>query len=381
MAFLLTRYVFPIEKKITLSETLNYHLDNPRTLKEEAMIKKFIIASFQKQPSLDDDAYLNKPFIPTVLPLDSLLDDITQYASDFFNMNKDISILDTLSKNWVILRYENKEFEEVAEDGEKLVNMMVYEGNVKVAFEEAFNKATYYAYLLSLLIHNEQKYLGDSIVLLHTAHDLFYGGKAFDILLINVIIGSFYTPNPLKNWLYFPYVKKSLIDAAQQLERLIEIDSQKPGRAQNQKQSSKSDEKAQSPREKLFFIGSLLKTISHDTKSMKVKLLLLVTIIEFILTRNPDHQKFNVEDSISKQFKLKAATLVYLNDKGKDLEEIKKNLGIFYSQRSDVGHGNYISHNKEKSFPDSVTTLYEYIRAIILEYLKDYKLVDFLKEN
>jgi Apea-like HEPN len=144
--------------------------------------------------------------------------------------------------------------------------------------------------------------------------------------------------------------------------------------------------------ERLLYIGGILKTASHIELDERTCLLLLTSIIELLVTHNPDFNRFNVEDSINKQFQLKASLLIYLNDKSRDITEIKKRLKIIYTQRSNIAHGNfeavdkYISglskkEDQEEYFEDLIIYLYSCIRAIMEEYLKDKSLVEFLKEN
>jgi len=144
-----------------------------------------------------------------------------------------------------------------------------------------------------------------------------------------------------------------------------------------------------SPRQ---YIGSILRIAGHETRDPKVKILLLTSIIELLLTHSPDFQRYNVEDSISKQFQLKSSTLVYLNDKTRDLDHVKKQLRVIYQQRSNIAHGNFEALSKyvsglskkegeEEYLEDLAVDLYTYIRAILEEYLKDTAFVEALKKG
>jgi hypothetical protein len=151
--------------------------------------------------------------------------------------------------------------------------------------------------------------------------------------------------------------------------------------------------------EKLLYIGNILKVVGHDLHDEKIKLLLLTSIIELMLTHNPDLQRYNVEDSINKQFQLKATTLIYLNDTSRSIKDIKNRLKTIYTQRSNVAHGNFheiekyidkLSKNRKAEdeemgggeyFVSLITDLYVYIRAILEEYLKDRGFVEFLKDG
>ncbi len=144
--------------------------------------------------------------------------------------------------------------------------------------------------------------------------------------------------------------------------------------------------------EKLLYISSLLKIVGHDVKDEKIKLVVLVSILELLLTHNPDFSRFNVEDSINKQFQLKASILIYLHDKSKDLKQIQKRLKTLYGLRSNIAHGNFKGvikfiqslskeEGKEEYFESLIGELYCYIRAILFEYMRDPVFVDFLKDN
>ena len=80
--------------------------------------------------------------------------------------------------------------------------------------------------------------------------------------------------------------------------------------------------------DKLLYVGNLL-GIAHQTHDEKIKLLMLISIIELLVTRNPDTSRFNVEDSIKKQFQLKTSILIYLK-KENDIDKVKKRLKIIY---------------------------------------------------
>ena len=59
---------------------------------------------------------------------------------------------------------------------------------------------------------------------------------------------------------------------------------------------------------------------------------MLISIIELLLTHSPNNNRFNVEDSINKQFQLKAGIVINKYDKTQ-LAEIRNRLKYFYSLR------------------------------------------------
>jgi hypothetical protein len=174
---------------------------------------------------------------------------------------------------------------------------------------------------------------------------------------------------PLR-WIFLPYILEDLRKTSQLLDKAF-IDGLE---------------------EKLLYIGSILKLTSHSAREDKVMLVMLTSIIELLLTHNPNFNRFNVEDSINKQFQLKASILVYLNDKRADIHSIQKRLKTIYEQRSNIAHGNFDAPNKyirnlskkegeEEYFDSLLVDLYSYIRAILEQYLRDRAFVEFLKDN
>ena len=132
-----------------------------------------------------------------------------------------------------------------------------------------------------------------------------------------------------------------------------------------------------------------------------LKFVSIVSIIELLLTHCPDSAKYNVEDSINKQFKSKVALIAYLHNKNSDFELVAKECSHIYSLRSDVAHGNfgkfpkdlqkYYLFCKENQYTtistfDKIAALnllikrtLHYLIVIFNMYLEDYKLLDIVK--
>ena len=81
--------------------------------------------------------------------------------------------------------------------------------------------------------------------------------------------------------------------------------------------------------------------ILRKNLDLKMKFVSIVAIIELLLTHRPDHARFNVEESINKQFKNKIALITYLYDNTVDYKVIAQEAGCIYSLRSDIAHGNF----------------------------------------
>jgi hypothetical protein len=374
MAFILTRYIYPIEKEILLSKELDYRLDNPRTEAEFLLIKNFVENSEDKNKDPEYNPFPAIGYGMTVFK--KYLKEKDKYAHDFFESKPKVSLIDLVAWSWIIIRYsDNNEFEMVMENRDKITDLIWRDNKKENPFVDNFNQLLNYCYLISLIVENEHHhYRGTSISFLEYPQHVFFqteNYKLFDLLhdyksqMISTRDGNIH-----RDWLFFPTIKEKLLQYAQQVDKLLAIqESKKKPLSQNQ-----------SPRSKLLFIGDLLKVIA-ETNDVKVKLLLMVSIIEFMVTRNPNSDRFNVEDSISKQFKLKASILIHLNDKEVSLDFINENLNNFYKQRSNVAHGNFIGREDEDSYVDSVHILYDYIKSIILIYLTEREFVDYLKDN
>lgn len=398
MNFIFTTYIHPIEKPISISDKLNLVLDNPRTDKEIELV----FAHVNKSLNSPNEAYENEyhfriPVYSTeetkgILTVESALGDLEKnysesdkYLKKFFEENSGNDALNTLAKMWVIARFDDEGehermrqyVEEIREEGQPPGFFMLDKGNPII---DNCDNLVNYCYLLSLLIQtNSEDYYGSSFLLHHDSYELQFP-KINRFLNKAVVYLGFMSymkeiNHKEERWESFFHIREDLISVSQKLNDIID-DSNK---------------------EKILYVANLLKVIGHEIKDARYKLVTLVSIIELLLTHSPDYRRFNIEDSISKQFRLKASILIYQNDKTKDLDWIKGRLKDIYNQRSNIAHGNFkslkdylkkeVKKSKEEDISedyilgDLISDLYGFIRAIIEEYIKDRKLVEFLKEN
>jgi hypothetical protein len=373
MAFTLTKYIYPLKEPILLSKHLGYTLDNPRTEDEIQFVKDYIHPALKRHYESNMPNY--NPMLSAAFAISNwtkFMEGRNEFVYEYLKKNYQTDVLDIISQCWIIFRYsDNGEFEKAQKD--KNIFFDIFFSDARYAYWEKYNFVLSYCQLISLLIHDDgEKYAGDSLILLEKPQDIFYPidnthkiVEAFQTFHGNCGIGN---ENRRKTWNYFPDCLENLISFAATLECKLTAKSE----LQNKKQF---------PKEKLLFIGDLLRVIENETHDVKVKILLLVSIIEFLVARNPDTNRFNIEDSISRQFVLKASILIYNENKERNLDDLKKNLKIIYDQRSKVAHGNHISTEDQQKMLDSFYSLYDYIRAIIIEYFKDPNFVDYLKES
>ena len=384
MAIALTKYVYPLENSILLSQSLGYTLDNPRSEEEIKLISDFIAKSLENyKPSKDYNPIFSLTYSISELRKALEGDVEHEYAFNFYKENYETKTLDVIAKSWIIIRYEDDGlFEKVQEDDEILFDLLLDQSNKENSFIESFFELSKYCYSLSLISITENEFIGESLLFLENPQTILYKIESYKLIRFLEKVSFAYASmrkGKIKykpSWLNWPLNKDRLLIQSELLDSVLAI-NEKANVSRKKRKASQN----LSPKDKLLFVGDILRMVNEDTRDIKVKLLLLVSIVEFMLTRNPDFNRFNVEDSISKQFKLKTAILVYQHDKSQDLAIIQKHLGNFYSQRSNIAHGNFIAKKEESEYLNSVYILYSYIKAIIVEYLKDSNYVDYLKDN
>ncbi len=143
--------------------------------------------------------------------------------------------------------------------------------------------------------------------------------------------------------------------------------------------------------------------VADNSYDDRTSILIYSSVIESLLTHKPDYNRFNVEDSISKQFALKTCIILEKECKDYDIEKYCERCKLFYSIRSDIAHGNVENYSKaikqfdklytkSEDFKDIETTYDDVLENVRLElknilyhvlklYLKDKKYVDFIKNN
>lgn len=128
----------------------------------------------------------------------------------------------------------------------------------------------------------------------------------------------------------------------------------------------------------------------------------LISVFEMFIAHNPDSSRFNIEDSITKQFIGKLILIIYENNRDMDLRYIKKELKYAYSIRSAIAHGDFDNLEKQLNklfefydfkrdekgldYRDNSDALYQlidnahsWVKAVINLYLEDEKRLDLIK--
>lgn len=384
MTFAITKYIYPLDKSIILSKHFSYVLDNPRTQEEIALVRKFINATFEEKQTKEDSKILplTTRSVFSIFELKEFLKekDRDNYALKYYNENEEKLIFDILAETWVILRFpEIEQFAELSNNRSLLFSTIF--AKEQTEYTKAFAELTSYCHLISLLANNDEHYHGESFLLSKDPYEIFFTSISETV---NEALENFNAYNNLVkhggnrriNWLYWNDGIDSII---QQAARLDSLAVQEAAVVEKNKKVRLSQK--QTPKQKLIHIGSLVKTSYEHLQDPELMLLLQVSIIEYLLTRNPDTNKFNVEDSISKQFKLKCAVLVHAIDKEYDLVKLNDELSKIYDQRSDLAHGNYKDDYNKKEIVESVFLLFKINRQLLNVYIDDRSFVEYLKDN
>lgn len=383
MNILMTTYIYPLAEKMLLSEKLNAYLDNPRTDEEIEAVTGYIRRAYISESAFRFPEYSDEDIVTLegiILRFCEGFSDADPYVKQFCDTYDRGSLYEFMARMWIVARYDDEGQIEVERQRRKEYRD---KGELVVALYEQEHpilrnsrRLVEYSYLLSLLTHTHDDYTGYSFVLDSDPSQFGLDEVNTKLCLYFFIFGLLSqesredVESEELRWQLFPFIRPELEGNARLLDAAFEAGFE----------------------DKLMYVASLLKTVGEDLADEKFKLVILVSIIELLLTRNPDHSRFNVEDSISKQFRLKVGLLVYLNDKSRDLDEIEARLKTIYSMRSNIAHGNFTAVNRyigrlstregeEEYFSDLISDSYVYIRAIVTELLRDTKLVEFLKEN
>lgn len=138
----------------------------------------------------------------------------------------------------------------------------------------------------------------------------------------------------------------------------------------------------------VLYIGEIF-DFTNNTKNEHVRLLNLTSIIEMLITHQPNFMRYNIEDSITKQFILKMAVLIHKVIPNINLNTLKQKLKAIYTIRSHIVHGNFsklVLYRKELAkknefFDSLVDDCAKYVKILLDESIKNPDFVKFLKDN
>ncbi len=368
--------VFPLNKKITLSKYWKIELDNPRTPNEQSYFRQLLEEHIEFR---DDDKRLKNYFFmsegKTILHkkyLKKILIGLKQksqkneYIDKTFLKHYDPKeAFNYLANSWLIVRFDDEGFFEKLREEQRQMRkrkergLFILQGNEVGAVRE--ENASNFAAILSLLfldvfegrltktieLETEKRSLTQELFIY--LHQLSFPDKKFKEFDYQTVMGR-------------------IDDMVRWGERIDLLSSEQKG--------------------KLMFVGEMIRNVNENTINSRMQLLMLVSIIEFLLTHNPDYSRFNVEDSISKQFQLKAGVLIKQKNKGDFAAAVKK-LKNLYDIRSMIAHGDWnaldrymrsVTGRKDSDMFDFVEIAFNYIKIIVEAYINDPSFIEALKK-
>lgn len=379
MAFVLTKFIYPIETPILLSDKFDYYLDNPRTDFEIELIENFIDRLFEKGGNIElipNMGYSIRYTFKQIIDYFSL-NGIENYEFNFFKSREKVSEARILAESWIILRfYEEENFNELNKDDFVLYRRVM--SDIKDEFKNAFHNLLNYSYVYTFINEGLSQTVDNTFILDEYPYQSLL--KYNDLKLMKVIDKFIYSFS-LEDDSFINYwflEKEEFIETAIKLDGLLNKEKSLPLKF-NKKDIPPSQQ--ESPSEKILHIGSYLKIAVNEDNNIQMTLIMLVALLEYLLTRNPDTNKFNVEESITKQFRLKCACAVNKQDSKINLRNLAKILSDIYKQRSNFAHGNIDSKYTLEDISSSLKELNKIVKDIINLYIEDREYIDFLKDN
>lgn len=367
-SILATRYIYPLPSALTLLASRSIVLDNPRTDAEISAVSALLRETMGLSKLMEGDPerdwwlkqltlFCERHHLPSPSSAPDLFNDIARHVVVVrFDDEGSLAALDAPSPD------------AAATDDRSLMLLEDSHPLVRNAKEcEALCS------VLSLLVHTEGKdYFGDTIH--YESLWLDHPRSALEaIVAVNCFtqladggVTSAIPGTTAHEWTDFSQVRESLVRAGSAVDAAF----------------SRGDS------DKLIFIGELL-VAARATRDARLRILTLTSILELLVARNPDSGRFNVEDSITKQFILKVGVLALLSPHSfLDNKVLRTQLKGIYARRSEIAHGS-LSRPKpriedgEEIDPDedTVSLLYFLVRIVVEHFVASPQLVAYLQEG
>jgi len=372
-AYTLSTYIYPLKEKLLISDSLGYELDNPRSQDEVDFVLNYIRPAIEKFTGGEEAAGLRKVRWQLVL---ARIERENRGRDGFFIQSLRGEPDEVLAKNWIIVRYDDKgEFNNLRRSLNRFIDLGTSdEGD---AFLSNYYQLESYGHLLQLLIVDTKEYYGQPLTLLSSPYAMFEATDTEHMRQVAMSIFRFERniesePGDFGySWAYFPHAREKLLQGGKLLDGVFS-----GSKLKLKKETSKSKDV---PKGRMLYVGDLLRITDSQSYDLKVKFILLVSILELLVTHAPDMLK-NVEDSIRKQFILKLTILLHQHEPQMDLDGQKKKLSNIYDIRSKIAHGGELSAGN-KVLVELVKDLFYYVNLVFNVYVKDPAFIEFLKAN
>lgn len=361
MNFIMTKFMYPLERKLEIME--GFYFDNPRTSEEIKYVEKIIRKATPFPPtdkSIGEEGYITLDYVIERFKTRYEKD---EYVGKYIDNCKYKDPCYKAASMWVILRLK--------------------EGFKPYEYEKVVETAKNYIDTLTLLSFDVYNYVDFSILAVDDFYDLNNEIVCHQIQnsFLEIIVESTRRKTEkIKKEEYrfngFRFYYENIINNYHVIKEFED-------------------------KETVEYITESIQLLRKNY-DLKMKFVSIVSIIELLLTHSPDSTRFNIEDSISKQFKNKVTLITYLNDKTVNYNDISRECKLIYYIRSDIAHGNfkkldkdlkkyfelckelkYIStkdFDKIYAWDKLINRTLRYMVIIFKEYLNDYKLLEIIKE-
>jgi hypothetical protein len=399
--FLLTSFIEPLKEPRWLSKELGFYFDNPKNENEIEMIAKFINANVY-----NSEIHSHFKFPRTLHEADGNEDilNLTEGVKswhNFYKKSKETFVKPTevkdpireIAKLWVICRFDDKGH--------------VQEKNKQLEENEKTGSRWFRFYSQEESVFTQPKLLNEYVSILSFLGSYVdsYPDNSKSSVIINSHTNDLISPSQINKKLINTFgfwAMRSYRPEDQEITHTLDYNRF----MESIKGYIPIMESAFRSKNKQLLLYIFREFSYIDDVDERTKVVRLVGIIEMLLTHNPDFKRYNVEDSITKQFVLKLSIIIYAKNKKINLDNLKKRLKFIYSIRSMIAHGDYKNLNKEiekeykKNLEDCIDqeedvafvsreTLFEdinndlilYFHTLLETYLNEPEYILFLKDN
>jgi hypothetical protein len=291
--FTLTSFLCPLKEKVVLSENLGYYLDNPRTEYEVKLVYEYIKASYNS----DFNIYPK-------LELDELRNSIKYLF--WYNKLPEPNVGDPfleIAKIWVVCFF-----------GDKVVKTV----GVELQENKQVDQILSYTEMVNFLLHCGHYQVAESFLIDKPIPIIFRFNEKIPLYIRQLVSLSQYNRVP-----EFIRVKREFKEIIPKLENVLNSEN----------------------KELILYISEQFKYLK-ESRDLKATIVVLVGVLELLLTHNPAFNRFNIEDSISKQFLLKMSVVLNKFEGSGELKESKEIIKLIYKIRSLIAHGNFTKLNE-----------------------------------
>ncbi|MBQ3017960.1 MAG: hypothetical protein IJD89_03335 [Clostridia bacterium] len=385
--FMMTSFMYPLDENNRTRIFGNLYFDNPRTTEEINYVAEYLKkANLSERPSFPDrPGLIPEGFITLMTIYDEFyknnIDDIV--VRDFCEKNRRYkNIYKKLAKMMVVIRSDNLVVES---ENDIYFTLMKNQDEDKIQLIKEKNVPS--------IIHDEDKINGYFSFVAF----MLDGGLNNNIIKNELNKINYWKQEVFVRWLVMSHIKKSHRAKDSYPYGVFNLIEPRIIRLSNAVGERYDDKKFLFMCKKINYILDLY---NIDIEMCFVE---LIGLLEMLITHNPDNGRFNVEDSITKQFVGKLTLILYENDKKIVQEKVEKELKFAYGIRSAIAHGdfnelekgfkklfNFYDLKSEKNrafykgdksaFTKLVDQTIRWVRIVINLYLKDEKRLDIIKK-